>query len=274
MSDADTQTFRDRALSGGGNPLEQLDRLFRLTGRRTWAAVAALGVLVAAVIGWGVIAQRDKTVSAPGMLVPKEGFIEVGRLDSGVISDVEVEDGEVVQGGEVLATYLGPGGVEGEIIAPVDGVVAEVDVAPGSTLVAGLPAFTLLPGRAQVVAVALASPQVHAQIDVGYDVTIQAASAPPAQYGSIRGRVVDISDTPITLARLALLTGGNEQFAQALLSAGPAYEVEVALKRDPTTASGYAWTTEDGPDYPVPAGTLVQVTAQVDRSSIVSELLK
>ena len=275
MSDptATPSSFRERALGGGGNPLEQLDRLFKLTARRIWAGVGALAILVGAVVAWGFIAEREVTVSAPGLLVPRQGFIEVARLESGVVDEVFVREDEVVQRGDVLATYTAPGGAAVEIRAPVDGSVEEIEIAPGSTLVPGLPAFTMLPGGSKTIGVAFASPGTYSQIDLGDRVTLQAASAPAAQYGSIKGEILEISDVPTTLARIDRLTGGNQELAQAFLAGGPVYAVEVALQLDPSTFTGYAWTTAEGPDYEVPAGTLIQMTAVVGTSTIASELL-
>jgi multidrug efflux pump subunit AcrA (membrane-fusion protein) len=265
--------FRERALGGTRSSLEQLDRLFRLTARRTWTAVVALAILVGALVVWGFVAERDVTVTAPGLLVPTDGFVEVARLESGVVDEVFVDEGDRVRTGDVMASYLAPGNVRAEILAPVDGRVAEVDVAAGSTLVPGLPSFTIVPLDAKTLAVAFASPATQSQIEEGMEVTLQAASAPPAQYGSIRGRIVDISDIPASLARLDRLTGGNQELAKAFLAGGPVYEVEVRLERDRDTVSGYRWTTDEGPDYAVPAGTIVQMTAVTDSATIASELL-
>ncbi|MGH9223692.1 MAG: HlyD family efflux transporter periplasmic adaptor subunit [Acidimicrobiales bacterium] len=236
MAEPEGVAFRERALggAGAGNPLEQLDRLLRLASRRTWAAVTALGLLVAALIGWGVIAQRSVTVVASDMLVPPNGFVEVGRLESGIVVQVRVAADDQVRAGEVMATYR-PTGVAGsavaEIVAPVDGLVIEVAVAAGAPLVPGLPAFTIEPAPFDIVAIAFASPDVHAQIDVGYRVSVQALSAPAAQYGSIVGYIVEISDTPATAARLDRLAGGNQELARAFLAGGPVYEVLINLER-------------------------------------------
>jgi len=270
----DTTSFRERALGGGGNPLEQLDRLFRVTSRRTWAAVGALAILVGAVVAWGFIAEREVTVTAPGLLVPRNGFIEVGRLESGVVDQVLVSEDDFVQRGDLLATYTAPGDVPAEILAPVAGSVEEIEIAPGSTLVPGLPAFTMLPGDSPTLAVAFATPSTRAELDIGDEVTVEVASAPPAQYGSIYGEIIDISRIPTTLARIDRLTGGNQELAQGFLAAGPVYSIEVALQLDPSTDSGFRWTTNDGPDFAVSPGSIVQVTAQVGTSTIASELLK
>jgi HlyD family secretion protein len=159
-------------------------------------------------------------------------------------------------------------------VAPVAGKVVELSVAGGSTLVPGLPALVIQPEPVHVTAVALASPNAHAQIYRGQPVTLAAASAPPAQYGSIEGRITRISDTPATLSRLDRLTGGNEDLARALLASGPVYEVDVRLKRDPSTVTGYRWTTDEGPDYRVPAGTLVSMVAIVRHESIAASLFR
>lgn len=263
----------EKELEGGGNPLEDLDRLFRLTSRRTWSVVAALVILVAALVVWGFIAQRDVTVSASGLLVPSSGFIEVARLDSGVVNEVFVTTGQDVTKGQKLATYAGPQGVQ-TVVAPVAGKVVEVSAAPGSTLVTGLPAFTMVPASSETIAATVATPQVQAQLVDGQSVLLEAASAPSAQYGSIEGHISRISDVPATAARLDRLTGGSEVLIKGLLSSGPVYEVDVRLDRNATTVSGYQWTTKDGPPYKVPPGTLVAMNAVVGRGSIASQLFR
>lgn len=87
--------------------------------------------------------------------------------------------------------------------------------------------------------------------------------------GYIMGHVLRVSELPASreglLRRLKNATQVDE-----ILRGGAPFEVEIALHRDPTTPSGYAWTSGQGPDIVIEPGTLARGDVVVGRVHIIS----
>jgi multidrug resistance efflux pump len=201
------------------------------------------------------------------MIVPTEGFVEVGTLVEGSVSRVFVSPGDPVQAGQAVASLTTPAGVAEDIVAPVDGSVATIVVRQGGTTEPGTPLLTLDPDDGGDVAVAFLPAEQGAQVRVGMPALVAVSALPQAQYGYLTGTVSAVALLPVTADRVRLLTGGNDTLPEFFLSAGPVVEVTVTLDADPETPSGYAWTTGEGPDAQVATGTLTRVSIVVSDTS-------
>jgi HlyD family secretion protein len=49
---------------------------------------------------------------------------------------------------------------------------------------------------------------------------------------------------------------GNEALVAKLMEQGPPIQVNVALERDPSTPTGYRWSSSHGPSLKISSGTL------------------
>lgn len=87
--------------------------------------------------------------------------------------------------------------------------------------------------------------------------------------GYIEGRVVRVSELPASREGL-LRRLRNAAQVDEILKAGAPFEVEIELRRNPATPSGYAWTSGHGPDIRVEAGTLARAEVVVGRIHIIS----
>ena len=72
------------------------------------------------------------------------------------------------------------------------------------------------------------------------------------------GAVESLSEFPASLSGI-VASLQNEDLAAALLGSGPPYPGRVALTPDPSTASGFRWTSSRGATVDVTPGTLAQV---------------
>ena len=83
-----------------------------------------------------------------------------------------------------------------------------------------------------------------------------------------------VSPVPVSPERVTLIVGGNLSLADYFLTDGPILEVTVALRRDPTTPSGYHWTTGEGPPTAVSLGTLAEVSVVLSETAPLLRILK
>jgi HlyD family secretion protein len=99
--------FRQAALDRLSSP-EQLDQLLQVTTPRTWLALATLcGVLLLSVL-WGFIGRVPEHVTGSGILLRGGGVLELSPLVGGRLSDLAIQQGDMVEVGQVIARIYQP----------------------------------------------------------------------------------------------------------------------------------------------------------------------
>ena len=132
--------FRESAFARNTEP-EALDDRAQLTAPHEWAVLACLGLVVAAIIAWGVFGSVERTVRSDGVLVLSGDRHTLLSEVSGVVVEVMAQTGEQVGAGQpiVRIAAAGVGRTGGAIASPGDGVVAALHVARGRSVLAGTP---------------------------------------------------------------------------------------------------------------------------------------
>ena len=98
----DQGIFRKVALDRLASP-EQLDQVMEVTSPRTWLALVALGILVGTAVVWGFTGSIPTQVEAQGVLIRAGGVFPVFSQGGGVLTEVLIREGDVVEEGQVLA---------------------------------------------------------------------------------------------------------------------------------------------------------------------------
>jgi HlyD family secretion protein len=75
--------------------------------REIVGGVIVIGVFVLAFVGWGLIAQLDAAVYAPGAVTVYGNRQSVQHRDGGIVSELDVREGDRVQTGQVLLKLSG-----------------------------------------------------------------------------------------------------------------------------------------------------------------------
>jgi len=92
------------------------------------------------------------------------------------------------------------------------------------------------------------------------------------RYGGITGVVLAVSDMAVTTEGARAMVG-NADLAQALLAGAARIEVTAALDVDPETASGYKWSSSNGPPSAVTAGLTGDVRVVVEQRAPITYVL-
>ncbi|MBD2168340.1 NHLP bacteriocin system secretion protein [Calothrix sp. FACHB-156] len=95
--------FRKEALEKVASP-EQLDQLIQVTNPKRWFSLVALGSLVAAGLAWSILGRIPIIVTGRGVLVYPSKVVTVQAANSGRIQSLNVQVGDKVKKGQVLAT--------------------------------------------------------------------------------------------------------------------------------------------------------------------------
>ncbi len=82
---------------------EQLDTAMRVTSPVGWAALVALGAIIAAVVVWSFIGSLSVRVDGTGMLMRGETVSTVQAVVAGKVAEITVGVGDVVEKDQVVA---------------------------------------------------------------------------------------------------------------------------------------------------------------------------
>jgi len=245
-----------------------------VTDRPSWLILVGLSLLVLAGIAWAVFGKTPDMVTGRGMLVPSQGFAEVGTELQGTVRAVNVTPGVKVEQGTPIASIRTDDGEDVTVSSPVEGTVATVLVRSGGVTERGTALATVEPASSQAVVVGFVSAGPGKRVQPGMPARVSPASVPRSQYGSMKGTVTAVSPVPVPPERVILVVGGNASLTEYFLTEGPILEVTVELERDRSTQSGYAWTTGDGPPERVTLGTLAEVEVVLSEAAPISRIFK
>ena len=256
------------------DPAAEVAARLPITDRPSWLILVGLALLVLSGFVWSVLGSAPDIVSGRGMVVPADGFVEVGAALEGTVSEVAVQPGDAVTAGMIVAKMRTDAGEDVVLSSPVDGRVATVLVRAGSVTNRGTALLTIEAADAGLEVVGYVSAGPGKRVVPGMRVHVGLGSVPRAQYGMLEGTVTAVSPVPVSPERVVLVVGGNATLAEYFLSQGPVLEITVALQADFSTATGYAWTTGLGPDGDVSPGTLAEVSVVVLEASPLEWILR
>lgn len=103
-------TENGKRTNAPGNPasLEELDQVMYVVSSRTWLALGAVGLLLAAAITWGFLGNVLTKVTGQGILIRSGVLFNIVGVASGQILDVTVTEGQAIRRGMVVARLAQP----------------------------------------------------------------------------------------------------------------------------------------------------------------------
>lgn len=95
--------FRNEALEHSSSP-ERLDEILQIVSPKNWIPLAALGALVATGLAWSIVGRIPIAATGQGVLVYPSRVKDFQSPNAGQLTAINVQVGDVVKKGEVLAT--------------------------------------------------------------------------------------------------------------------------------------------------------------------------
>ncbi len=92
------------------------------------------------------------------------------------------------------------------------------------------------------------------KIEVGMEALVVPSTVQPQEYGYMKGTVSYVSEFPVTQQGM-MTSMKNDQLVRGLLALGAPFEVYVDFEKDSTSYSGFRWTSAQGPEVTINAGT-------------------
>lgn len=126
------------------------------------------------------------------------------------------------------------------------GSIVELSVDAGATIASGQ-GIALLAIDDEPLMAYLFIPKGSSKVQKGMKVQLEADAAQAEEYGYMKGEVVFITPQPISREGMMTLLH-NDLLVQDFSKEGNPRMIQVALNADPNTPSGYAWTSQRGPE--------------------------
>lgn len=143
------------------------------------------------------------------------------------------------------------------LLSPADGRVIEVKVSPGAVLAAGSPVVAVETEVESLSAIVYVPSALGKNIEPGMEVRVTPGTIRREEFGSMIGQVRTISEFPMSPEGMAAILH-NDALVRRFSRDGAPYAVVVQLATDPTTYSGYSWSSGDGPRLRLTTGTLLR----------------
>jgi HlyD family secretion protein len=146
-------------------------------------------------------------------------------------------------------------GEAARVVSPHAGRVLELLVDRGDVVSPGTAILNLEVLSEDLLAVLFVPATAGKRVKPGMTVRVSPSTVKREEFGSILGRVTWAAEYPSTSRGMVRLFG-NEALAQKLMEEGPPIQVNVALEKDPSTPSGFRWSSSKGPNLKISSGTL------------------
>lgn len=101
------EIFRKKALEKLASP-DNIHEMVQVTSTRSWLALLAITGMIIAFIAWSIFGELPKTVRGQGILIQSGGIAEVTLLGSGIVSQILVDEGEIVSKDDTIAIVAQP----------------------------------------------------------------------------------------------------------------------------------------------------------------------
>lgn len=257
----------------------------------SWIIILSFTLLLCGLFIWSYFGEIELLLPSEGMLVSDGGFYTIYSHSDGLLYDVSIKAGDVVQKGDVIARIDQPALVnqiielksqmkyisqqkekalllakieqlqnhlknESLIISSEQGEVIEC-VRKGAYIRQGEAVARIARTGDDVkdlVAVLYYPVEQGKTIHPGMICRISPSNIPKEEYGYLNGTIISVSEFSVNEKRISDFTGSEklaETYAQKIV-----LEIIVDLQPNASNPSGYSWTSSRGPEMKIETGTL------------------
>ena len=161
-----------------------------------------------------------------------------------------------------------------QIISEQSGKILEINAKPGQILTQGsrIGLVEMSGKNPQLVGMIYFSIKDGKRVKPGMAMQITPDSVQRERYGSIFGTVKAVSPFPVSQQTI-LSAIGNTEVTEGLIIPGGQMEVLAELSRDPTTITGYRWSSSQGPSIEISSGTTATVRVMMEEQAPITFVL-
>ncbi|MCR4822616.1 MAG: NHLP bacteriocin system secretion protein [Treponema sp.] len=161
-----------------------------------------------------------------------------------------------------------------KVVSSVNGRVMEVPVKRGDYVQPGSTIAVIESGAEEIAAGALVyfSASDGKKIEPGMKIALVPTTVKQEEYGFIQGIITDVSEFPVSDNYL-LSSLQNISLANTFHQVGNPIEVKVSIMPDPSTYSGYKWSSSKGPAQKIGSGYICSAKVTISKRRPISLLI-
>ncbi len=161
---------------------------------------------------------------------------------------------------------------QGVVRSPYEGEVLEVDVNLGDFAQPGRTLARLQSLSGETEAILYVQAGEGKKIKPGMPIRVSPSIVRPEEFGYILGTVKTVSLYPISKENM-LMDLGNEVMVNRLMQSGEMIALIASLETDPSTPSGFRWSSSNGPNVSIEGGTLCHASIVLERQRPITLLI-
>ena len=258
---------------------DQISDHLRVTYVPAYLLAAAVALLFAAFIVWGVLGSVSDKAYYSGVVFPVQGTTDVTLPNNGIVRTMLVHNGDIVQQGQTIA-MVSIGDSYSFLTSTVSGLVISTK-ADNEPFKAFDPIVSVVDGdpakrqaqRTQLID--YADNNAQRDLRIGMEAQVWPADEKRDEIGYVRGRITQVVRYPANAAdvRQALK---SDMMARHLLGEGDEvlYEVRIDLQRNPEDPTCYDWSFGEPDNVIMEIGTYCSVLTETRRRSMFQYLFE
>lgn len=158
------------------------------------------------------------------------------------------------------------------VVSPIDGTVIGINTSVGKMAASGDPIISLASLGQGLDALVFMTPQEGQKVTPGLQALVTPLTIEREEYGSMKGKVISVSAFPEAIDTMMAVLH-NQELAKQFSSTGSPIAIRVRIEPDPSSYSGYRWTSSKGPPLKIHSGNLATVRITVREQTPISLLI-
>lgn len=263
--------FRENALKGLHSE-DELQASLKIIKPGSWIIILILILLFVLVLVWGLMAKLEMSVSGSGILLSMQQFqhAEKMMLDNRNEHHARLDQMKIILENkrklykQHYLSLIDMEKAEQEFLAAKYNSITDKKFNPDE------PIFGSLTNKHEdLYSLIFVKTKEGKKIRKGMTAYLLPNIFSEYEYGYIKGEVLDVSRYPAS-KEVVYSYLGNINLVDEFFYEGSPFLVKIKLKRNTKTNNGYAWTTNNGPQFDLDAGTTVTAKIIYQTSSPVN----
>ena len=250
----------------------------RVTYVPAYLLAAAIGLLLAAFVVWGVLGTVSDKVYYSGVVFPVQGTTDVTLPNKGIVRTMLVQNGDSVHLGQAIAMVT-VGDSYSFLTSTVDGLIISAKT-DNELFEAFEPIISVVDNKTtspsqQTQLIAYADNDAQRQLRIGMEVQVWPANEKRDEIGYVRGRISQVVRYPARISKVRQKLK-SDILAKQLTGDGKnlVYEVQIDLRRAPNDSTSYDWSFGKPDDVSMGVGTYCSVLTETRRRSMFQYLFE
>jgi len=259
------------------SPAQIADHL-RVTYVPVYLLAAAVWLLLAAFIVWGVLGTVSDKAYYSGVVFPLQGTTDITLPNKGIVRTMLVQNGDSVRTGQTIA-MVSVGDSHSFLTSTVSGLVisTKADNEPFEAFdpIISVVDDSTVPASQRTQLIAYADNEAQRHLRIGMEAQVWPANEKRDETGYVRGRISQVVRYPARVSKVRQKLK-SDILAQRLTDEGKdlVYEVRIDLLRSPADSTLYDWSFGQPEDVDMSVGTYCSVLTETRRRSMFQYLFE